>query len=288
MSGVTDIVLRAGAAALTVSPANGGRIASLRLGPDGTGGPGGGPDGVFEVVGRGGPGVVGWGCYAMAPFAGRIRRGVLVHDGRRHQLPLAMPPHAIHGVTIDRAWDVVDRADDRVVLRCAFDSRWPWPGHAVQEVRLAPDGSGLDARIEVHSERDAFPAWTGFHPWFARRLRDGGEPVEIDLPAEGMLRRDEDGMPTDEVVAVPEGPWDDVFTGVTWPVTLTWPGTLRLRLTSDAPYAVVFTEREAAVCVEPQSSPPNAAELGRAATVTPDAPLVLSMAWDWEPSRPAR
>lgn len=272
---MSDHVLRAGDAALSLSPTNGGRISSLVIGGDGP---------ALEVVGRGGPGLVGWGCYAMAPWAGRIRHGVLVHDGKKHQLPLLMPPHAIHGVTVDRAWDVVSADDLSLTLRCDFDNRWPWAGHAVQHVSLRADGGGLTARVEVHAERDGFPAWTGFHPWFTRTLPapDGGTSgVRVDLPVGGMLRRDDDGMPTEEVVAVPEGPWDDVFVDVRWPVTLTWPAVLELQVSSDAAYAVVFTEREAAVCVEPQSAPPNAAELGRAAAVAPDAPLSLTMTWDW-------
>lgn len=272
MGPVTDHVLRAGDAALSLSPANGGRISSLVVG--------GGTGPAVEVVGRGGPGLVAWGCYAMAPWAGRVRRGVLEWDGERHQLPLLMPPHAIHGVTLDRAWEVVAADATSLTLRCGFDSRWPWAGHAVQHVALRADGGGLTARIEIRSERDPFPAWTGFHPWFARHLACG-DPVAIDLPVGGMVRRDAEGMPTDDVLPVPPGPWDDVFVDVAWPVTLTWPGALALEVSSDAAYAVVFTEREAAVCVEPQSAPPNAAELGRAATVTPDAPLVLTMDWSW-------
>ncbi len=271
---MTDLVLRAGDAALSVSPSNGGRITSLRLGPTS------GPE-PLEVVGRGDVSLVAWGAYPMAPFAGRVRRGVLMWDGVRHQLPLLMPPHAIHGVTLDRAWEVVDRGPTSVTLRCRFDSRWPWPGHALEHIELTGDGSGLQARLEVHAARDPMPAWCGYHPWFARRLARGGQ-VEIDLPVGGMLRRDDDGMPTDDVVPVPPQPWDDCFTDVAWPVTLTWPEALRLRVGSDTGYAVVFTEREAAVCVEPQTAPPNAAELGRAATVEAGRPLVMTMSWNWE------
>jgi len=83
------------------------------------------------------------------------------------------------------------------------------------------------------------------------------------------------------VVAAPPGPWDDCFVDVRWPVTLTWPDVLRLRVSSDAGYAVVFDAKPAAVCVEPQTAPPNAAELGRAATVEPGSPLALTMRWDW-------
>jgi len=262
---VTDHVLRAGDTALTVSPGNGGRLASLRIGD-------------LEVLGRGGGRLVDWGAYAMAPYAGRVRRGRLVWEGVAHQLALLAPPHALHGVTVDRSWDVTAADESSLTQRCAFDSRWPWSGHAVQHVELTADG--VLARLEVHADRDAMPAWCGFHPWFARSLGRGG-PVLVDLAAGGMLRRDADGMPTAEVVAAPPGPWDDCFVDVRWPVTLTWPDVLRLRVSSDAGYAVVFDAKPAAVCVEPQTAPPNAAELGRAATVEPGSPLALTMRWDW-------
>jgi galactose mutarotase-like enzyme len=39
---------------------------------------------------------------------------------------------------------------------------------------------------------------------------------------------------------------------------LTWPGALSLTLSSSAAWWVVFTEREHLVCVEPQTTPPDA------------------------------
>jgi galactose mutarotase-like enzyme len=262
---VTDHVLRADDAALTVSPGNGGRLVSLRVGD-------------LEVLGRGGSRLVDWGSYAMVPYAGRVRAGRLTWDGVRHQLAIQAPPHAMHGVTLDRSWDVVDATERSLTLRCAFDSRWPWAGHALQHVELTGD-SAL-ARLEVHAERDAMPAWCGFHPWFLRRLGRGA-PVTIALHAGAMLRRDGEGMPTHEGVAVAPGPWDDCFVDVRWPVTLRWPDALELTVSSDGGYVVVFDAKPGAVCVEPQTAPPNAAELGLAATVTPDAPLSLTMHWAW-------
>lgn len=262
-------MLAAGDAVLAVSPANGGRVSGLSVGG-------------LDVVGRGGPRLTDWGAYPMAPYAGRVRHGRLRWDGAIHQLPLQLPPHALHGVTLDRPWDVVDAGRRHVTLRCAFDSRWPWPGHAVEHLALREDGTGLVARLEVHADGPPMPAWCGFHPWFARRLARG-RPVELDLPARGLLHRDADGMPTARVAAAGDGPWDDCFVDVAWPVTLTWPGALRLRVGSDGGgWAVVFTAKQAAVCVEPQTAPPNAAELGLAATVAPGAPLVLTTTWDWD------
>jgi len=268
---VTDVVLRAGTSALTVATASGGRFASLNL------------DGL-EVLGRGGPGMYAWGSYPMAPYAGRVRHGRLTWGerrrtgGPRYQLPIQLEAHAIHGVTVDRPWTVLDATAATVSLRCDFDVRWPWPGHAIQHLTLADDQ--LHAVLEVHSDEEPMPAWTGYHPWFARRLARG-EQVRIEVPCAGLLAKDGDGMPTDQVVPVPAGPWDDCFADISWPARLVWDGAVALEISSPCRYAVVFDERPDAVCVEPQTAPPNAAELGLATTVEPGSPLSMEMTWSW-------
>ena len=92
--------MRAGDVRLTVDPRQGGRMASLRIGER-------------EVLLTEGWGPIRWGCYPMAPFAGRIRDGRFTFRGRDVQLPLNLPPHAIHGTVFERPWEVVSQADDR-------------------------------------------------------------------------------------------------------------------------------------------------------------------------------
>jgi aldose 1-epimerase len=260
-----ELTLIAADATLTISPGNGGRLASLRIG-------------TLDVIGADSPAPVDWGCFAMVPYAGRIRNGLLRWRGQEHQLEIDMPPNAIHGVGYDRPWTVLAAGAREATLRRDFDERWPWTGYAVQTVRL--EAGGLTARLEVHATGTAMPAWIGFHPWFSRRLAVG-RPARLELRAAGVLPRDDEGMPGPTPVPVPAGPWDDVFTGISWPAAVVWDGALRLEITSDHPWGVVFTQRESAVCVEPQTGPPNAAELGLAATVQPGAPLTLTMAWAW-------
>ena len=231
-----SVVLRSGAAALSVSPQNGGRWSSLALDD-------------LELIGRGGDTVIDWGCFPMAPYAGRIRRGLLAWGGRRYQLPIDAPPHAIHGVTVDRPWTVVDHDRTSAELRCDLDARWPWAGHVIQSLSL--DDDRLRARLEVHADDEPMPAWTGFHPWFARRL-DRGEPARIDVAAAGVLPRDDDGMPRLDPVPVPPGPWDDVFVEVAWPITLTWDGALRVDIAADVPNAVIFDARPARSASNPR------------------------------------
>jgi aldose 1-epimerase len=152
-------------------------------------------------------------------------------------------------------------------------------------VRLAADT--LHAELEVHAGDRPMPAIVGWHPWFPRVLRDAsgaaaGEPLVVDLAAGGMLRRGPDGLPTGEVVRpIPPGPWDDCFVEVAGSPGIHWPGALEVRIASDVPCWVVYTEREDAVCVEPQTGPPNGLNTGECAVVEPGSPLLAAMAITW-------
>lgn len=255
--------LTAGDVTAVINPAVGGRLTQLRFGR-------------LDLLARCGPRPYEWGCFVMAPYAGRIRDARLAWNGRTHNLPVLDPPHAMHGVVLDRPWDVVSVTDRAIELRCAFDERWPWPGRVVQRIEVRPDG--LDASLEVHTDADEMPAWCGWHPWFARNLARG-EPLEIDLDAGGMLRRDAAGLPTGAVDPVPPGPWDDCFTEVNWPIVVTWPRAVRLEIDADTDFAVVYTEKSAAVCVEPQTAPPDAVALDRFDIVRRGTPLRARMTW---------
>jgi galactose mutarotase-like enzyme len=178
---------------------------------------------------------------------------------------------------MDRPWDVIAVSEDALRIRCDLDARWPFRGHVVQEFRLGADD--LEQRIEVHAAEVAFPATVGWHPWF-RRVLVPGSVAELDFTAEGMLVRDAAGIPSGDVLEVPLGPWDDCFTGVQWPMTITWPGALTLRITSDVEFAVVYDELDAAFCVEPQSGPPDGPNTSPR-MVRPGAPLVGSTRWAW-------
>ncbi|HSW42612.1 MAG TPA: aldose 1-epimerase, partial [Patescibacteria group bacterium] len=120
-------------------------------------------------------------------------------------------------------------------------------------------------------------------PWFRRVLRDPagapvGAPVVVDLDAAGMLRRGPDGLPDGTVVRpIPPEPWDDCFVEVAGAPGVHWPRALEVRISSDSPFWVVYTEREEGVCVEPQTGPPNGLNSGDHAVVEPGAPLLAAM-----------
>jgi aldose 1-epimerase len=215
-----------------------------------------------------------WGSYPMAPWAGRIRHGRFSFAGREWQLPITMPPHAIHGVAYDRPWTVT--GPDEIALD--MDDRWPFRGRLVQRFVVDPDGLEVSMRLEAAEPQ---PAVLGWHPWFRRVIADGAAPVELAFEPSSMLLRDDEGIPTGALVSPPAGPWDDCFTGLRSDPVLLWPGLLRLTLSSTCGWWVVYSQPEHAVCVEPQSGPPDAVTIAPQ-VVEPGAPLVHRMRWAWE------
>ena len=137
--------------------------------------------------------------------------------------------------------------------------------------------TGLAQVAAVHADDEPFPATLGWHPWFRREL-DAGAPLCVELPADRMLLRDAAGIPDGRTGPVPAGPWDDCFGGVRWPVVLRWPGALRLDVSADTDWVVVFDERDEAVCVEPQTGPPNDVNASPR-WVSADAPLTATTTW---------
>ena len=259
--GARELRLDAADAVVVVRPDEGGRLGSVRVSGR-------------ELLVTGDPqGLIRWGSYPMAPWAGRIRRGLFTFDGREHRLPLGMPPHAIHGVVYDRPWSVVDATTIAIDL----DERWPFRGRVEQRFEL--DEHGLAVTMTLTAD-EPMPAMLGWHPWFRRSIADGAPPAVLAFDAEAMLVRDAEGMPTGERVPPPPGPWDDAFTGLRRPPVLEWPGELRLELSSSCTWWVVYSEPEHAICVEPQSGPPDAANLAPE-IVVPGQPLTHVMRWTW-------
>ena len=278
--------LRAQGTVATVDLEHGGRLASLLL-PRAGGGP-------LELVGRYADSPHGWGAFPMAPFAGRVRDAELRWRGGTWALPANKAPHAIHGTVARVPWQVVGAPGQGgaaseggpgaagAVLRADLGEHWPWPGHAVLRYDLGPNR--LETTLEVHADAEPMPAWCGVHPWFPRVL--DGRRVVVDVAARAALVA-VDGIPDGTEEPAPTGPVQDadldtVLADLDWPVTLTWPGVARLSVRADTTWGVVFTQREAAVCAEPQTAPPDAANLGLAGVAEPGAPVTMTMVWDFE------
>jgi aldose 1-epimerase len=220
-----------------------------------------------------------YGCFPMAPWAGRVREGTFEFEGVEYALPVNKPPHAIHGIVRDRRWHVDDESATRAVMSVELGDPWPFGGRVVHTLELGDNS--LELTMEVHAASAPMPASCGWHPWWQRDLARG-EGVELELHAGAMYVRDDDGIPTGELTPVSSPPWDDCFTDLGEPAVavLRWPGAATLTIRTDCPCVVVYTEPETALCVEPQSGPPDALNLAPQ-VVRPDEPLVAHATFDW-------
>lgn len=251
-------VLSAGDARLRLDPHDGCRITSLELAGR-------------EVLVTTAAHPFYWGWYLLAPWAGRIRGGVASFAGDERCYPTGEDGHALHGLVHDRSFRQVSDDTFEVTVE-------DWFAPLVVQHRVALLADRLELTLRAIATERAVPVTLGWHPWF-RRYLDGVE-VEVVLPAAWMLERDPDGITSSRRVDVPAQPWDDVFGGIDGEVLVRWADTLTIAMTSDAPVAVVFTELETGVCVEPQSGPPN--EVNAAPRVVePGAPLELHSSWRW-------
>jgi aldose 1-epimerase len=258
------VELTAGQASVVIDPSDGGRLTSFVIS---------GNEMLYDAI----PGPTGHGSYVMAPYAGRVRNGQFTHKDTDVTLPLNLPPHAAHGLALDRPWTVLEQDGTEALMSYEFDGRWPFGGRVVQYVRIEPER--LVQKVSVEADQRSFPASVGWHPWFARRLKHS-PPAQITLDTPAMLRRDADHITTTQRMRPMDGPWDDCFVDVHWPVSLTWPGVLRLDISADTNYVVVFDQGDVAICVEPQTAPPNSFNTAPL-VVRPGRPLRARTDWRW-------
>jgi aldose 1-epimerase len=243
-----------GGATCVVDVERGGRIASITV------------DGAELLVTRpvdGDP--LSWGCYAMAPFAGRVRDSELHFAGRRYRLRSNSAPHSIHGTVFDRAWTTVQPPTrdisgvtasiaTSVTARLTVELGPEWPFHGRVDALFRLHRTGIDLELTLHAD-ETMPAQLGWHPWFVK-------PTESRLAFSHLLPRDTAGIASTTPVTAGElasGGLDDCFTGVATVdgrLGLTVAGR-RLTLSSDCDHWVVYDQPHHATCLEPQSGPPN-------------------------------
>jgi len=218
-----------------------------------------------------------WGSYPMAPWAGRIRHGRFTFDGVDHQLPLNLPPHAIHGTAFTSSW-----RDETGVMALELGPPWPFPARLEQRAALAPTGLALELRLTAAEQ--AMPAMLGWHPWFRRHV--GGVDAELLLTADTMFEVDDDLIPTGRLVDPTPPPWDNTFTDVRDGPAIRWPGVLELQLRSSCRFWTIYTEPEHAICVEPQTEAPDVFNrldeiVAPGATIGPGASMTATFAITW-------
>jgi aldose 1-epimerase len=209
----------------------------------------------LEFVVQPRPSLMDWGWYAMVPWAGRVKNGLIKDkSGEQHSLPTNWePPHAEHGFGFYSAWEKTSATSSRLQMPFPYE-----PAMAEQKIEVIDNS--LRWTLEYTANGCEIPAWVGFHPWFARKLHRGNDAI-VEFDAERMLVRGTDDIPTGEFSAPKPPPWNDAFIDVKKSPSILWPGAARVSISSNTPWWVVYTEDSEGVCIEPQSAPPDAANL---------------------------
>lgn len=249
------IRLRAGDASVTVDPARGAMLTSLRIS---------GRELLVQAADDDGP-IPMFGSFLMAPWVAEIAGGRLDFRGRTYALPRNVGRHATHGLVLRRPWAVVSADEREIILEIELGPTWPFGGVVRQAIRLDADALTLTAEVETGDL--AMPVALGWHPWF-----DCPDParVRVRVLADERLELDDELLPTGNLVPVHgdvdlrAGPSladrriDVVFVGVSAPAEIEWPE-VRLRVESDPAISVVVVYATgASVCVEPWSAWPDA------------------------------
>lgn len=285
-----NVALRAGDVRAVLSPGDGGRLASLVV------------RGRERIVARrpaapGEPDTL-WGCFVMAPWAGRVAHARLEWDGEVHALPRNLGRHSIHGVVYDVPWTVDDAGPAAASLSVPLaPERWPLGGRVSARYELTE--TSLELRAALSAGERAMPAALGWHPWFARP--PAGD-VAVTVDAATVLVTDDELVPTgaraavDAVTDLRRGPalgerrLDHVYADARSPAVVAWPDlVLELRFEPPLETIVVHTP-PAGVCVEPQSAWPNAPALDAAGVagtglrrLEPGERVEARVAWAWRP-----
>ena len=262
------LTLAAGPATVVIDPVNGGRLAAWSVWG-------------MQLLEARTPGnePYGWGSFAMAPYAGRIRQGKFRFDGEQHEQPITLGAHAIHGLGTQVAWDVLMEGDSWAVLGLRLHEHWPFGGTVTQLIHLRADR--LVQQLTVHAADRDMPATLGWHPWFRRRIERGGPlELETDMTDARWFEKDREGIPTGRLRPVRPRPWDDCFRDV-GAITLRWPGALRIEVEHDCDDVVLYDPPHA-ICVEPQSGPPDAFTLDPdGCRVAAGSSLERTVSWRW-------
>jgi aldose 1-epimerase len=165
---------------------------------------------------------------------------------------------------------VLDQGRDHAELQTSLT--WPLGGRAHQHLQLTPDA--LVCVLTVTADAGPLPATLGWHPWFRK-------PRSAQLRFARMYAKDDEGIPTGELVEPRAEPWDDCFVEPLAPLTLQVTPDVEVTVSSDCDHWVVYTEPAHATCVEPQSGPPDAFNLASATVLGPGEMLQRTMTIAW-------
>jgi aldose 1-epimerase len=190
-----------------------------------------------------------WGWFAMAPFAGRIRDGVIRNSkGEAFQLPNNIdPPHALIGLGASSSWADIGNGAQYLELQSPFNG-----ASVTQRFEILDDA--LRWSLDYEGAGCDLPVTLGFHPWIPRDIGKGGSAENI-FKAQKMFERGGDYLPFGQLISTTQPPWYDTFTEVIGALEIVWLGAVRLSMEFDSPYLMIYSQDDEGICLEPVTAP---------------------------------
>ncbi len=251
-----------GNACLFVDEVNGGRASSWQIGD-------------LQVLKPMTDQAVVGGWYAMAPWAGRIANNEIKFNSKSYPQKINLDQWAIHGTVFNSTGIVFDQTENSLKILHKTTAEWISAGEIWQEWKLTEES--LFIAIEIKTLAEPFPASCGWHPWFLRRLARGGV-AEYQIAAEKKYQRGDDYLPTGKLIEIGEGPFDDAFVVPSGIGSITWPGALRIDISTNCDTFVLYDLPEDSFCIEPSSGYPD--QINREPIlVTKEKPLRIESTW---------
>jgi aldose 1-epimerase len=143
-------------------------------------------------------------CNPMLPWFNRISGGGISFGGRFYPIARNDPlePFPLHGDGWISAWNVVEQAPGRVVLRLRSRAIPPFDYEATQIISLAEGTLDIGLTLQ-HCGEEPLPYGIGQHPWFVRT-----PGVTLRARASGVWLEQPPAFPQSEQTAVIPEKWD--------------------------------------------------------------------------------
>ncbi|MCH1770161.1 MULTISPECIES: aldose 1-epimerase [Metallosphaera] len=191
------------------------------------------------------------GMAILLPFANRVKGGRYEWKGRVYNLPLNREGNAIHGLVMDKTFQILFKNEREVRLGTELWDQG-YPSRLNVEVNYSL-GDELRCTISVKNEGDEAPLVVGTHPYF---IVKGDWRIS---PSKGKRCVMREKIPTGEMIdfTITQGDYDDCFY---------LPGDVilssnysRVRISRPGmDFVQLYTGIPGAVAVEPMSGAPDA------------------------------
>ncbi|MGK9475735.1 aldose 1-epimerase [Melioribacter sp. OK-6-Me] len=139
----------------------------------------------------------------MCPYAGRVKSGKYIFNGREYQLPINYPEegNSSHGLIFDKPFKVVDMKSDENFAEIALDYEYRKENEGypfdfdIRIIHRLEKGKGYSSLTSIINLSDTeIPIADGWHPYFD--LNTNIDNLKLQFDSYEMIITDENKMPS--------------------------------------------------------------------------------------------